>query len=229
MGRLNSSGSSSILRRELFPLGFAGQAMAHILETWQSFSLHREVRLEEPVTALFKDALVKAYDASGRSWLCFIAIEDRITDPTFGTELGRNDLRFYPPRHHGQSIGFTVECKRLHVRTKSGFRHQADKYVTEGLQRFVDGQYSAGLPCGGMLGYVMDNCIGEAFARVQREINARRDGLMMKGKSALRIPSSVLRSCPSSADTRHALREGSLTIYHLLVGVLDAADSSCST
>jgi hypothetical protein len=70
--------------------------------------------------------------------------------------LGRNDLRFYPPNHQGQTIFFTVECKRLRVTTKSHFTHLANKYVEEGIQRFVDGRYSAGLPCGGMVGYVMD-------------------------------------------------------------------------
>jgi hypothetical protein len=217
VGRLNANGSSSALRRKLFPKGFAGEVMRLILETWQGFSLHRRVRLEARITAVFRDALIDAYDAAGRSW--FIELEGPVTDPTFGTEIGRNDLKFFPPRHHGQRVFFTVECKRLHVTTESGFRHLGDKYVDEGLQRFVDGKYSAGLPQGGMLGYVMDNRLPKAFAKVCDEIAARRKSLCMKGTGSLSYPSSILPTVPQSADTFHQRSDGELTVHHLLVGV----------
>ncbi len=214
---LNITGSSSALRRELFPSGFAGEVMLLVLETWQVFSLHRDVRLEERITAVFRDALIDAYVASGRSW--FIALEDPITDPTFGTELGRNDLTFFPPHHYGQKVFFTVECKRLHVTTASGFRHLADEYVKEGLQRFVEGKYSSGLPCGGMLGYVMDNRTAEAFARVCHEIKSKSRILKMEATEMLQSPSSILPTQPQSADSIHHREDGVFTVYHLLVGV----------
>jgi len=171
MALVRSSGSSAGLRRELFPFGFAGEVMLHIVETWATFSMQGQVRHETKITALFRDALIEAYVAAGRNW--FIALEDPITDPDFGTELGRNDLRFYPQNHYGQTVFFTVECKRLRVKSKSGLRHLADKYVDEGLRRFVDGRYSAGLPCGGMVGYVMDGNVTEGFATVRAAIEAR--------------------------------------------------------
>lgn len=214
MGKVNFIGSSSKLRRALFPLGFAAEAMIHIQETWRDFSIHHDVHLEERITAVFCDALIAAYTAAGRTW--FIFPEMPITDPTFGTHLGRNDLRFYPPQHHGQSIFFTVECKRLHVRTASGFKHLVDEYVKEGLQRFVSGKYSSGLPCGGMVGYVMDNRIDDAFTHIQSEINARRTKLKMK-KNAMLVPSSVLPSCRYSAETLHTRKDGELIVHHLLV------------
>jgi hypothetical protein len=217
MGRLTSRGSSSTLRRELFPLGFAGEVMRLILDTWRKFSLHRQVRRETPITAVFRDALKKAYLAAGRRW--FITLEEPVTDPTFGTESGRNDLRFYPPQHHGQTIFLTVECKRLRVTTDSGFNHLAVEYVDKGMQRFVDGQYSSGLPCGGMLGYVMDNRLDDAFARVQQEIGARSSALKTTGRQFLKIPSSTLPSYRWSADTFHQRADGRLCIHHLLVGV----------
>ncbi len=217
MGRLTSTGSSSVLRRDLFPTGFAGEVMALILSTWQEFSPNLQVWLERRITALLRDALIEAYDAAGRSW--FIDLEAPVTDPTFGTELGRNDLRFYPPRHHGQTVFFTVECKRLRVTTDSGFNHLADKYVEEGMVRFVEGKYSCGLSCGGMLGYVMDNRLDDAFAKVQQEIGARRANLKTTGRQFLRIPSWTLPSYRWSADTFHQRTDGKLCIHHLLVGV----------
>ncbi len=68
MGCLNGTGSSGALRRALFPQGFAGEVMRLVLETWKAFSLHHEVLLEERITAVFRDALIDAYVASGRSW-----------------------------------------------------------------------------------------------------------------------------------------------------------------
>lgn len=217
MGRLNAIGSSRKLRRELFPFGFGAEVMVLAYETWQTFSRHRDLRLEDRLTAIFRDALIDAYDAAGRRW--FVTLEDPITDPTYGTELGRNDIRFYPPQHYRQTVYFAVECKRLHVRTSSGFKHLADKYVTQGLQRFVDGKYCATLPYGGMIGYVMDNRIDVAFDRVQREIKSRRHNLRMKKRNSVRLPSSVLSFCRHTADTLHSRRSGAILVHHLLVNI----------
>jgi hypothetical protein len=218
MARLNHSGSTNPLRHKLFPIGFAGEVMLLILETWNKFSLHHQVRHETRITAVFREALIKAYVAAGRAW--FITLEDPITDTDFGTELGRNDLRCFPLNHHqGQTVFFTVECKRLRVTTKSGFTHLADKYADEGIQRFVNGQYSAGLPCGGMVGYVMDNDISQAFSSVQSEIKSRRAPLKMKARNGIRIPSAVLPAYKWSADTFHNRSDGEFAVHHVLVGV----------
>ena len=174
------------------------------------------MRLEPRITAVFRDALIRAYDAAGRRW--FITLEDPITDPTFGTELGRNDLRIYPPNHRGQTVFFVVECKRLQVTTDSGFKHLADKYVEEGMQRFVDGKYASKLPCGGMLGYVMDNRLDDAFTNVQGEIEARRTALRMKPKDPLRTPSTTVPRYRWSADSFHERTNDKLCIHHVLVG-----------
>jgi hypothetical protein len=218
MARLSHSGSTSSLKRTLFPIGFAGEVMLLILGTWRNCSPHHQVRQETRITAVFRDALIKAYVAAGRSW--FIVLEDPVTEPDYGTELGRNDLRFYPlNHHHGQTIFFTVECKRLRVTTKSGLRHLADKYAEEGVQRFVDGRYSAGLPCGGMVGYVMDDETSQAFASVQLEIKNRQAALRIPARNGIRTPSAVLADYEWSADTVHNRTDGEFVVHHALVGV----------
>lgn len=216
MARLSSSGSARLLRRELFPLGFSGEVMLHIVETWNTLVLNRQVKHETSITAVFRDALIAAYVAAGRSW--FIALEDPITDPDFGTELGRNDLRFYPQNHYGQTVFFTVECKRLRVSTGARISQLAGKYVEEGMQRFVDGRYSSGLPCGGMVGYVMDNEMSKAFAAVQTAIRSRRKKVKLRARS-LRAPSAVLPNYQWSADTGHTVQDGDFTVHHALLGV----------
>jgi hypothetical protein len=216
VARLSSSGSARLLRRELFPIGFAGEVMLHILQTWHDFSLNHEVRHETKITAVFRAALIQAYVAADRTW--FIALEDPITDADFGTELGRNDLRFYPPNHHGQTIFFTVECKRLRVQTKKGISHLADKYVEEGMQRFVDGRYSSELPCGGMIGYVMDNKMSDAFEAVEAAIKAGRKKLKIPSKGICK-PSTALPKYQWSADTQHNRAGGGVKLHHVLLGV----------
>jgi len=216
VARLSSSGSARLLRRELFPLGFSGEVMLHIVETWNTLLLNRQVRHETSITAVFHQALVAAYVAAGRSW--FITLEDPVTDPGFGTELGRNDLRIYPQNHYGQTVFFTVECKRLRVSTGAGIRQLADKYVEEGVQRFVDGRYSSGLPCGGMVGYVMDNEMSKAFDAVKTAIRVRRKKVKLRARS-LHAPSAVLPNYEWSADTRHTVKDSDFTVHHALLGV----------
>ena len=218
MARLSHSGSTRRLRVRLFPIGFAGEVMLQILETWRGLSLRRKVRNETAITAIFRDALISAYVAAGRNW--FITLEDPTTDPDFGTELGRNDLRFYPVNHHhGQTTFFTVECKRLRVPTPSGVRTLADKYAEEGIQRFVDGKYSVGLPCGGMVGYVMDNETSTAFASIQAEIASKRKPLKLAAKHGIRTPSVVLPNYEWSADTLHDRDVNKFLVHHVLLGV----------
>jgi len=217
MARLSHLGSTAPLRRELFPLGFAGEVMLLALETWLDFSMNREVRKETRITAVFRDAMIAAYVAAGRSW--FITLEDSITDPTFGTELGRNDLRFYPPNHHGQTIFFTIECKRLRVTTASGFRELSDKYVDEGVSRFVNGKYSAYLPCGGMIGYVMDNESANALVSVLAEIKLKAVAVKLRNPDGILSPSRLLDH-ETSADTFHERDDGTFELHHLLVGVM---------
>ena len=65
------------------------------------------------------------------------------------------------------------ECKRLNELRHDGRRSLAGRYVTEGLSRFVEGQYSDNLPLGCMLGYVLDGDVQYAAARVRATIIER--------------------------------------------------------
>lgn len=233
--RLGHVGATVEMRHRLFPTGFGAEVMQLVLETWREFTLERSVRHEEPITALFRRALIDAYVEAGRNW--FVTLEDPVTDPAFGTELGRNDLNFFPPNHRGQTIFFTVECKRLNVTRPPSekalaearqqnrripgptFDHLADKYVTQGMQRFVDELYSKGLPSGGMVGYVMDNNLDSAFRRVRAEIQARRTDLKITSRNLLYAPSIALREWTHSADTRHSRGDGTFLLHHLLLGL----------
>lgn len=217
MGRLGHTGTSLAFKRELFKGGFGGKVMQCILAAWQAMTLHRSVRHETCITALLSDELNAAFEADEREWLAIPEVQE--TDPTFGTQLGRNDVRFFPAPHRHRRVFFTAECKRLHVRTQSGFKHLADEYVIEGMQRFVDGEYSKGVPCGGMVGYVMDNDLDVAFRRVRAEIKDRRRSLRIVTRHADKAPSNALPAWRHSVDSWHRRNAADFLLHHLLLGV----------
>ena len=219
MARLSHSGSTSALRKKLFPNGFAGNVMRLILETWDTFSIPKVVSCETSITALFRKALIAAYDDGGRKWLCFVSLEEPCIEPNLGTQDGRNDIRFYPPSHARQTIFFTAECKRLHVNTASGFKSLANKYVDEGVIRFAEGKYSSGLPCGGMIGYVMDDRMDQALQSVLREIEKKKWRSRLRLRAKAKTPSGAIQSHRWSIDTEHRRSDGRFTMHHLLLGV----------
>ena len=208
--------SSTSFLHNIFPEGFAGEVMQLILQTWNNdLNLQENVRHETCITALFRDALINAYEEDGRNW--FITLEDPITDPDTGQEQGRNDLRFYPPVHRGQKVFFTVECKRLHVTTASGFSSLIPEYVNEGMIRFITGVYSQNHSKGGMIGYVMDANITEAMRKIKNKIEMNSNCLQLLPQQGTEIPSSVLKDYPYSADTYHTRTSGEFVIHHILL------------
>ncbi len=191
--------------------------MALIVETWTQFSIRAQIRLETRITSLFRDAILDREEVSQRSW--FVTLEDPLNDPHFGTELGRNDLRFYPQVHNRQTVYFTVECKRLRVRTPSGFDCLATDYVKSGMQRFISGYYSRSLPCGGMLAYVMDNQLNDAMIDVLCAIDPERSNLGMPAIGAIATPSALIPAHSWSLDSQHQRANEQFAIYHALVPI----------
>jgi hypothetical protein len=95
------------------------------------------------------------------------------------------DLRFRLGNDPDSDLVF--ECKRLRVAYPSGFRVQADTYVSDGLMRFYSGQYSGRTSLAGMLGYVMDGNAIAAEADVAHQISMQgaKVGLVGKGVTTL--------------------------------------------
>lgn len=72
-----------------------------------------------------------------------------------------------------QQTYIAYECKRLNVQFPSGFQTLADKYVDEGMMRYVSAQYAQDLPFGVMIGYVLDNDVPKAVAAVKLQIKKK--------------------------------------------------------
>jgi len=144
-----------------------------------------------------------------------------------GQRLGRLDLRI--KHRYSQRDYFAFEAKRLHVGYPGGgFSTEYPTYAgDDGMMAFVNGQYSKGLPCAGMLGYIMDNKSDKAWAGLKKCIESRRRSLrLIKGsqfaKSALSHSIANGMQGTSLGETAHDLRSHQLRLFHLLLPVKTA-------
>lgn len=72
-----------------------------------------------------------------------------------------------------QETYIAYECKRLNVRFPSGSQTLADKYIDEGMMRYVSAQYAQDLPFGVMIGYVLDSDTPKALDAVKKQIKKK--------------------------------------------------------
>jgi hypothetical protein len=86
-----------------------------------------------------------------------------------------------------QEIYIAYECKRLNVQFPSGFQTLADKYVDEGVMRYVSAQYAQDLPFCVMIGYVLDSNTPKALDAVKRQIKSKTGKLLCT--SPIELPS----------------------------------------
>ncbi len=113
-----------------------------------------------------------------------------------------------------RDVYLAYECKRLNELRPDGRRSLATRYVTEGVSRFVDGQYSEKLPVGCMLGYVMDGDVEYAVSTVRERIVKLRQevALVVEPRSAEAIGEATRfcsrhhrQSSGTEIEVRHAL------------------------
>ena len=92
---------------------------------------------------------------------------------------GRIDLTFHP-LVPSEEIYFALECKRVNVIQPNGdIRRYFAEYVTQGLTRFVTGQYSNAVRHGGMLAFVLDGDVNAAINGVLRNIIIKREEIAL--------------------------------------------------
>jgi hypothetical protein len=170
----------------LFPAGWHGEVLQFVVETWDMFALPSNVKLEPRITKLFAGAICNRYEREGRDW--FVVPECPDWDEK-GKEVSRTDLRFYPPGPKRRHVCFIFESKRLNTPAAN-----TKEYVGKsGMMCFVSGKYSHRLPCGGMLGYVMDGNLRRAHRNVVRAISRERATLKI-------LPGGDFRPMPGRFD-----------------------------
>jgi hypothetical protein len=185
----------------LFPYDLLPRILDLVIETWESFERPAPDDQEPPITRRFRSALKRSKNYKTLPFL--IMREDVEDDYETGDELGRKDLAFYPMTPH-EEVYFGFECKRLNALVGGKTRPLASQYVTDGMMRYVTGQYARFLNQGGMIGYVLDGRREHAMGLVEENIRARRSELKMEAPGAF-LPSRLKPGHALVRETEHNL------------------------
>ena len=139
------------------------------------------------------------------------------SDPESNSSKGRLDLRV--SCGHGYEVYFVLEAKRLRVQSSSSGKIVPGDgdYVTDGMMRFVTGQYAPYMRASAMLGYVFDGKTNNARSDIDKAVQNRAVELKLKHPQRLK-PSAIIPSSPVD-ETCHDLGEHSFTIYHVFLAV----------
>lgn len=200
---------------DTFPEELVPRVLDLINDTWTTFEKPGPADLEVPTTRRFKHALKQAKDFTRLP--VRLEREPAEDDPQTGEELGRIDLKFLPAVSAREEVYFAFECKRLNVVANGARRSLAPEYVSEGMMRFVTGQYAGSVQHGGMIGYVLDGRRDDAIRLVGDNIAARGTELCMNQPASLNR-SRLRPAADHVRETQHNLKEArSFALHHLFL------------
>ncbi len=127
---------------------------------------------EDTITASLVNLLLRDPETRRRfHWIEFQYEPFEYTPEGTASSKGSIDMAVILDQDRDTYLAY--ECKRLNELRDDGRRSLAGRYVTDGLSRFVEGQYSESLPVGCMLGYVLDGDVRYAAASVRARIVER--------------------------------------------------------
>lgn len=200
----------------LFPEGWPGEVLQFVSEVWSGLSIPRAARLEPRITKLLSGAIIERYEREERDWFCVPEAPDWNEE---GKEISRTDIRLYPPGRKRRSVALIMEGKRLNAPASN-----AAAYVgADGMMCFVPtatapAKYASGLPCGAMLGYVMDGNTPRAHRAICAAIKNKRTFLLLAPDGEYQtLP--LFKHHDLHGHTKHHFPDGAFTIYHLLLPV----------
>ncbi len=90
-----------------------------------------------------------------------------------------------------------------------------DKYVNEGMMRFVSGQYAPFMKASAMIGYVFDGQKSKARAGVEKYI--QKKAKLLKLLDPLQLTRSPILNEKIVDETRHDLERRVFTLYHIFL------------
>ncbi len=189
--------------------------LAHVVTTWEQMQKPGPSDHEDVISDKLYSALLNAKRRSDFPFL--IRREDLEFDTDLAKETGRKDIVFFPSLQQ-EEIYLCLEAKRLNVMISGRRESLADKYVTEGMQRFVDGKYAHFVQHGAMLAYVLDGEIDRAMQNVGNNIRSRLTELRMKKNSGF-VASAIQPDDPNIKETHHRRthEKAVFRIHHLFV------------
>jgi len=208
--------------KKLFPRKHIPNILSSVLQAGRTLQKKRKGELENPITTRLCAKLV--HFPIFRDGPLDIRPQTEIvsTDPDTPVVVGRIDILVSCGL--GYQVYFAIEAKRLRVRSSDGRRVDTlnDKYVKDGMMRFVTGQYAPFMESGAMLGYVFDGGTEKARSGLDKYIRGKAEKLRLRPPKRL-IRSKILAGKPVD-ETRHDLTGRSFIIYHILLAINPECD-----
>jgi hypothetical protein len=203
---------------EFFSDGNIPDIINMVLSAWKTFDKPDSNDIEVRINRRFREALRRECHALDLPF--YVAPpEQEVNDPLTGNVTGRIDIALHNKFYAEENVYFAFECKRLNVMFKSVLHSQAGKYVgDDGMMCFITGKYSAGLPAGGMIGYVMDGNVVGARKSVAEAIERNGTRLRLQRGTGLQC----CRLMPRKGlvkETSHDLFKRAFIIYHIFLKV----------
>ena len=196
---------------DTFPEDLVPRLLDLIADTWSTFEKPSPSDREVPITRRFKHALKQAKDLNRLP--VRLEREPAEDDPETGEELGRIDLKFLPALSAREEVYLAFECKRLNAIVNGSRRSLVSEYVTEGVMRFVTGQYARAVRHGGMLGYILSGDCDAAIRAIGDNIASRAAALCMDDPAVL-SRSRFRPAVNCMRETQHNLHSSRHFILH---------------
>lgn len=198
-------------------IGINDKVLQSIVDVWLDCARRFDsMALENHIT----DQLVLSLQRdprSRKSWLVFPQLK-LLDDDQKGDVVTKGFIDFVIYFDLMQENYIAYECKRLNVTfEKSGFKALADKYVDEGLMRYVSAQYAQGMPFGVMIGYVLDSNVPAALAAVKSQVLKKKAKLLcFENPPTSDLP---MLSFASQFASNHIRTHGVIEVRHLLLAL----------
>lgn len=202
--------------RRLFPQGQIPIILASFFQAGSTLRKKTEKDREDWITRRLYARLIKIPIYRDGPLDVHMQPEIPDSDPDSDYPAGRIDILVSCGR--GAEVYFAIEAKRLRVRSsKDTLISGSDGYVTDGMMRFVTGQYAPYMKAGAMLGYVFDGKINEARSSIDKTVQSKAAELKLKAPKKL-TQSNILQDTQVD-KTSHDLDRGSFIVYHIFLSV----------
>jgi len=202
--------------RKLFPKGQIPIVLLSILQAGKTLRKKTERDREDWITRRLYIRLICI--PVFRDGPLGIHLKPEIVDPKMDADTPSGEIDLFVSCGRGYQVYFPLEAKRLRVTYANGrLETGSDKYINEGMMRFVAGQYAPFMETGAMLGYVYDGNTDEARSDIDRSVQSHALKLRLLAPEKL-SRSQILKDMPVD-ETRHALEKCMFTIYHVFLAV----------
>jgi len=158
-----------------------------------------------------------------RSSFLFVFTQAKIITPdvkagiTKTVEASQIDIKFGQSWEIYEEIYFAWECKRVSVKgINILYDNLIPSYVTEGIFRFINEEYSKGLNDAGMIGYVLGGLVQDIVIGINNSMISPQRKTKLAATDFLQNASAVngFSNIYKSQHT-HALTTGQIVLHHL--------------